>query len=127
MCLRPSECRADHGLPEWPQMTLIIAGEGDRLTLAAKAATTRFAIVFTGTDDPVGFRLVTSLNQAGGNVNGDLRARSEEVCAAARVCVHEGIDVTFACARAVHGSSLFFTGRRIQSLQLMARQALPTR
>src|SRR5262245_35265290 len=52
------------------QVASIIAGGGDRPTLAAKTVTTTIPIVFTGSDDPVGFGLVTSLNQPGGNVTG---------------------------------------------------------
>jgi putative ABC transport system substrate-binding protein len=52
------------------KVTLIIAGGGDPPAMAAKAATTTIPIVFTGSDDPVAFGLVTSLSRPGGNVPG---------------------------------------------------------
>ena len=59
------------------KVTLIIAGGGDRPTLAAKAATTTIPIVFTGSDDPIAFGLVTSLSRPGGNVTGVVVFQSE--------------------------------------------------
>ena len=52
------------------QVALIIAGGGETPTLAAKAATKQFRSCSPGSDDPVGFGLVKSLNQPGGNVTG---------------------------------------------------------
>jgi putative ABC transport system substrate-binding protein len=52
------------------RMAVIVAGGGDRPVQAAKAATTTIPIVFTGTDDPVGFGYVASFNRPGGNVTG---------------------------------------------------------
>src|SRR5260370_3034202 len=50
------------------QVALIVAGGGDRPALAAKAATTTIPIVFTGSDDPVGFAFVSTLYRPGGDV-----------------------------------------------------------
>jgi putative ABC transport system substrate-binding protein len=52
------------------RVAVIVAGGGDRPVQAAKAATTTIPIVFTGTDDPVGFGYVASFNRPGGNITG---------------------------------------------------------
>jgi len=69
------------------KVALIIAGGGDPPTLAAKAVTTTIPIVFTGSDDPVGFGPVTRPQPARRQCDGrgcfSIRARSQKVYAAA--------------------------------------------
>ena len=52
------------------RVAIIVASGGDPPTLAAKAATSTIPIVFTGSDNPVKFGIVTSLSRPGGNVTG---------------------------------------------------------
>ena len=58
-------------------VAIIVSSGGDRPSLAAKAATSTIPIVFTGSDDPVGFGLVESLSHPGGNMTGAAGFTSE--------------------------------------------------
>jgi putative tryptophan/tyrosine transport system substrate-binding protein len=66
------------------RVAVLYAAGGPSAALAAKAATSIIPIVFSAVTDPVGLRLVTSLNRPGGNITGmslvsDLWAKNVEL------------------------------------------------
>ncbi len=52
------------------QVAVIVAAGGDRPVFAAREASSTIPIVFSGSDDPVKFGLVSSLAKPGGNITG---------------------------------------------------------
>ena len=89
------------------KVTLIAAFAGNRLALAAKAATSTIPILFVTGADPVAGGLVASLSRPGGNIT-DVTALSVELGAKQLELLHELVPTASAIALLVNptGSDL---------------------